>query len=219
MSTEPSKQAQRTPLRVGVMVRGDSVPRWVARLFDRIDTCPFAEVVGFVRAAEMGPLPGGTLLYRLYSRLDGRRFAVVDDPPDEIDLAGRLARAPTLELRGDAGDELNDWDLDYRRDCRSRPTAEGDAQPSGTRCVTRSGANRLGQMRTSGSMRWRLGPSITASSTTRQPADRARWRQKVRVSSNGNSQRCRSLGGSSGKPYFPLLLRPRTVAHRFPMSN
>lgn len=100
------------PLRVAVIIGAASVARWVAQLLDRIDACSFAEIVGFVRSAAAPPQPGPSMLYRVYCRLDARRFAVGADPTDEIDLADRLERAPTLELRGDAVDELEGWDLD-----------------------------------------------------------------------------------------------------------
>jgi hypothetical protein len=46
--TDSSKTLQRTPLRVAVMIRGDSVPRWVPRVLDRIDASSSSELVGFV---------------------------------------------------------------------------------------------------------------------------------------------------------------------------
>jgi hypothetical protein len=99
-------------LRVAVIIGAASAPRWFAQLLDRIDACSFADIVGFVRSAATLPQPRASFLYRLYSRLDARRFAVVADPTDEIDLADRLGRAPILELSRDAVDELEGWDLD-----------------------------------------------------------------------------------------------------------
>jgi hypothetical protein len=99
-------------LRVAVIIGAASAPRWFAQLLDRIDACSFADIVGFVRSAAALPQPRASMLYRVYCRLDARRFAVVADPTDEIDLADRLERAPILELSGDAVDELEGWDLD-----------------------------------------------------------------------------------------------------------
>jgi hypothetical protein len=108
------------------MNNGASVPRWIARLLDRIDACSFAEVVGFVLHAEPRPRRNAIervwsgrsrLLYGLYSRLDARRFGTAIDPFDEIDLSDRLGRVPVLEvnerrLDDDAIAMIERWDLD-----------------------------------------------------------------------------------------------------------
>jgi hypothetical protein len=99
-------------LRVAVIIRAARAPRWFAQLLDRIDACSFADIVGFVRSVAALPHPRPSMLYRVYCRLDARRFAVVADPTDEIDLGDRLQRAPILELSGDAVNELEGWDLD-----------------------------------------------------------------------------------------------------------
>lgn len=87
-------------LRVAVRIDGAFVPRWVARLLDRIDSCSFVELVGFVRNAESPPRESGhsRLLYRLYSRLDARYFGAALDPFDEIGLSERLDRLPELDV-------------------------------------------------------------------------------------------------------------------------
>jgi hypothetical protein len=133
VAADPSKKTRGAPLRVAVMIGAASVPRWVAHLLDRIDACPFAEVVGFVREAESTPRPRGResirtlrsgLLYGLYSRLDTRRFGTDNDPCEEIDLSDRLGRLPLLEVvpigpkaderrfDADAISKLEQWDLD-----------------------------------------------------------------------------------------------------------
>jgi hypothetical protein len=95
-----------------VIVGAASAPRWAAQLLDRIEACSFADIVGFVRGPAAVPQSRPSLLYRLYCRLDARRFAEVPDPTHEIDLSERLARGPTLAVSGDAVDELEAWDLD-----------------------------------------------------------------------------------------------------------
>jgi hypothetical protein len=118
MPTDPSKKP---PLRVGVMIRGDSVPRWVAHLLDRIDACPFAEPTGFALGTESGRRPPGMarlwaarseLLYRAYTRVDRRRFGAPLDPLDEIDVSEHLGRLPVLTFDTDSLTELEGWDLD-----------------------------------------------------------------------------------------------------------
>jgi hypothetical protein len=99
-------------LRVAVIVGGPSAPRWMAQLLDRIDACPFADIVGLVRSARASPRARASVLYRAYHRFDAHHFAVADDPLDEIDIAGRLAHTPTLDVTVDAVEELNSWDLD-----------------------------------------------------------------------------------------------------------
>lgn len=122
----------RAPLRVGVMIDGAWVPRWVARVLDGIDACSSAEVVGFVLNAESrlrGENPGvwadrSRLLYRLYSRIDGRRFGTTINPLEEVDVSHHLGRAPVLSVTPiapkpyehrfseDAVAALEGWDLD-----------------------------------------------------------------------------------------------------------
>jgi hypothetical protein len=115
------------------MIDGASVPRWIARLLDRIDACSFAEVVGFVLNAESLPRRGAIervwagrsrLLYGLYSRVDARRFGAAVNPFDEIDLSHRLTRVPVLKVvpiaatpheggfDDDAITEIEHWNLD-----------------------------------------------------------------------------------------------------------
>lgn len=95
------------PLRVGVMIDGASVPRWIANVLDGIDACASAEVVGFVLNAESRPRRGviervwanrSSLLYRLYSRIDARRFRTARNPFDQADLSPRLGRVPVLRV-------------------------------------------------------------------------------------------------------------------------
>ena len=106
---------QRAPLRVGVIIDGASVPRWVAYILDRIDACSFADVVGFVRNVEFPSREPARpalsrLLYRLYSRLDARRFGTESEPFEVIDLSDRIGGLPVVGV--DALGELEQWDLD-----------------------------------------------------------------------------------------------------------
>jgi hypothetical protein len=103
---------RRAPLRVGLIIGGDSVPRWVALMLDRLDGCPFAEIVGVVRNAQPPAVPIRTgrshVLYRAYSRLDARRFGAGVNPFDELDLSDRLGGLPALDANG----RLEQWQLD-----------------------------------------------------------------------------------------------------------
>jgi hypothetical protein len=119
--TDSSKTLQRTPLRVGVMIRGDSVPLWVARVLDRIDACSLSELVGFVledkppsRSRTIARLWAGRsrLLYVLYARLDRRRFGTVLDPLEATDVSERLGRLPVLKVDYDPLTMIQGWDLD-----------------------------------------------------------------------------------------------------------
>jgi hypothetical protein len=106
---------QRAPLRVGVMIGGALVPRWVAYILDRIEACSFADVVGFVRNIRSPPpepaRPARSrLLYGLYSRLDARRFGTEMDPFDRIDLSDRVRGLPVAEVT--VVGEIEQWDLD-----------------------------------------------------------------------------------------------------------
>ena len=102
---------RRAPLRVGLIIGGDSVPRWVALMLDRLDGCPFAEIVGVVRNAQPPAVPIRTgrshVLYRAYSRLDARRFGAGVNPFDELDLSDRLGGLPALDANG----RLEQWQL------------------------------------------------------------------------------------------------------------
>jgi hypothetical protein len=121
----PSTTMQQAPLRVGLMIGGNSVPRWVAFALDRLDGYPFAEIVGVVRDAQPRTAAMRTgrsrALYRVYSRLDARRFGAGVNPFDEVDLSDRLDRLPALDalpitqkspLYEDAIGKLEQWRLD-----------------------------------------------------------------------------------------------------------
>jgi len=108
--THPPQMQQRTPLRVGAMIRTDSVPRWIANLLDGIETCAFAELAGLVCDPEAEPRPRPNLLYSLYTRLDRRRVATVPDPLDEINVSERLVRLPVCSA--EAITDIEGWDLD-----------------------------------------------------------------------------------------------------------
>jgi hypothetical protein len=119
--TDSSKTLQRAPLRVGVVIHGDSVPRWVARVLDRIDACSFSELLGFVlddkprsRPRPIGRVWAGRsrLLYVLYARLDRRRFGTVLDPLDATDVSERLGRLPVLVVNDAPLTTIEGWDLD-----------------------------------------------------------------------------------------------------------
>jgi hypothetical protein len=118
---DSSKTLQRSPLRVGVMIRGDSVPRWVARVLDRIDASSFSELVGFVlddkppsRARTIARLWAGRsrLLYALYARLDRRRFSTLLDPLGAMEVSERLRRLPVLNVDDGPLIAIEGWDLD-----------------------------------------------------------------------------------------------------------
>jgi hypothetical protein len=106
---------------MGVMIRGDSVPRWVAHVLDRIDACSFAELAGFVLDDESRSRPltiarlwagRSRLLYALYARLDRRRFGTVLDPVDAMDVSQRLSRLPVLNVDDGPLTTIEGWDLD-----------------------------------------------------------------------------------------------------------
>jgi hypothetical protein len=117
----PTDLSKTRPLRVGIMTGRDAVPRWVARLLDRVDACPFAGLTGFVLSAESPRDPHGLarlwgapsdLLYRAYTLVDRRRFGTPLDPLDEIDISERLSRLPVLTLDANSLTALKDWELD-----------------------------------------------------------------------------------------------------------
>jgi hypothetical protein len=119
--TDPSKTLQRAPLRVGVLIRGGSVSRWVAHLLDGIDACSFAELAGFVLDAEPRPRRRAVrrvwagrsrLLYELYCRLDVRRFGKALNPFEEIDQSDRLGRLPDYNIDAEPIARIKGWDLD-----------------------------------------------------------------------------------------------------------
>jgi len=118
VGTDPSETAHRAPLRVGFMIGGASLPRWVAHVLDRIDACALADLVGSVRVGDAPPrlrhsvrAERSHLLYGLYRRIDERRFGAAIGPLDEVDLPARLARLPVLE-GADAIGKVERWDLD-----------------------------------------------------------------------------------------------------------
>jgi hypothetical protein len=124
--TDSSKTLQRTPLRVGVMIRGDSVPGWVARVLDRIDACSFSELVGFVLRSPPPTVARlwadrSRLLYVLYARLDRRRVGAVLDPLDATDVSRRLARLPTLSVDDGPLTTLEKWEALEGRSWVRRP--------------------------------------------------------------------------------------------------
>jgi hypothetical protein len=121
------------PLRVGVMLDDATVPGWVVRVLDAVDACSIAELVGCVVQPESRTPRGAiarawgrrsSLLYRLYERIDARRFRPSRDPLDRHDLSPRLAQLPVLRLApippppdeepldGQTLAELQRWDLD-----------------------------------------------------------------------------------------------------------
>jgi hypothetical protein len=125
--TDPFNTLQRAPLRVGVLIRGHSVSRWVAHLLDRIEASSFAELAGFVLDAEFRSRPPAVqrvwaarsrLLYELYCRLDMRCFGQAPNPLDEIDISDRLKRLPVYYVGAEpnvgAGPTIGieGWNLD-----------------------------------------------------------------------------------------------------------
>src|SRR4051794_76099 len=113
---------QRAPLRVGVMARGVSVPRWVADVVDDVHACEVAEIVGFVVAAEARPrrgarervrAAGSRLLYDLYRRVDAVRFAEAVNPLEKIELAKRLRGLSVVTVASEGAiSTIASWDLD-----------------------------------------------------------------------------------------------------------
>jgi hypothetical protein len=100
---EPTTTPSRPPLRVGVILAGASVPRWVAHVLDRVESSSFADLVAFALEAAPRSRPratwrrwsdGSHLLFRLYARVDARWFGGSLDPLEEIDLSDRLRRLP-----------------------------------------------------------------------------------------------------------------------------
>jgi hypothetical protein len=119
--TDPRMTLHRTPLRVGVTIRGDSVPRWVAHLLDRIDACSFAQLAGFALDAESRQRPRvvarlwagrSRLLYKAYARLDRRWLRTAADPLDDTDLSERLRSLPVLSVGDGPLTAIDAWNLD-----------------------------------------------------------------------------------------------------------
>jgi hypothetical protein len=100
---------QTPALRIGVVLAGATVPRWVARMLDEIDACPVADIVGLVRVPEPPPVRESAL-FRLYGRLDAHRFAYAVDVLEDVDVGARLARLPVAH--GDDAAAVGRWKLD-----------------------------------------------------------------------------------------------------------
>lgn len=98
------------PLRIGVMLRGRVVPRWVHTILRGVAASEPLELslVVFESAAASKRTPErDPLLYRFYERLDRRLFAWPEgDPLDPVDAAAELAGAEHLELDGRRDGEI-----------------------------------------------------------------------------------------------------------------
>jgi hypothetical protein len=87
------------PLAVAVVLDGRRVPRWIESILADLDEARFVEPLLFV-LGDADRRPRGSLLFRLYERLDHRLFATPDDPLCEVDASSRLEGREVLR-RGD----------------------------------------------------------------------------------------------------------------------
>jgi hypothetical protein len=85
--------AERTPLRVGVVLADRVVPRWLAALLERLEEATFVDLVRVVVASEREP--GRTKLaataFSAYERLDRRVFRVRSDGFEPTDVSDVVA--------------------------------------------------------------------------------------------------------------------------------
>jgi hypothetical protein len=125
-----NEQSDKDRLRVGLLVDSLMQPRWIFSMVDEISHLPFVDLCVVVMASQprasgngitqqssvwKDSVAGSThLLYRLYMKLDGRRFATDPDPLATMSIEPLVAGRPVLYLRSQSiahGADLEAADL------------------------------------------------------------------------------------------------------------
>ncbi|HJP91475.1 MAG TPA: hypothetical protein VJ875_05940 [Pyrinomonadaceae bacterium] len=96
-------------LRIGLIIDSLSQPRWVRRCLEKIAA---ANVANFVVVVKLAPAekPEGSLLYKLYNRLDRSAFSVTPDALEQASIDDLVDGSPSLS--SDELEKIRTFELD-----------------------------------------------------------------------------------------------------------
>ena len=104
--------AQREPLRIGLMADSLTLPAWAASIVDHVQKSNFAKIELVILNPADSSKPDDALLYRLYLSWDAKRCGIVNDPERPVDCSSGLKACPIVSFSPTEMSAIRDHNLD-----------------------------------------------------------------------------------------------------------